>query len=408
MRKLLALFALLVLVTLAPTAPVGNSQGLSLTKVQLPSLKYLSHGKKALPGKYIVVLEDWATGSPGEFSQADRVAEYAAGDYEGKVREVFQHTFNGFSAELTKENALKLSQDPRVKYIEEDAEATIDTAQASPPSWGLTRVGERSLDLTKPYNYPAAAGLGVDVYIVDTGIQDTQTDFGGRAKLVKSFVAGEANTDLNGHGTHVAGTIGSNTYGVAKKANLFGVKVLNGQGSGQYSDVIAGINYVAQRVRSGKTVLSMSLGGPKSQAVDDAVNAAVKAGVVVIVAAGNNAGDACSLSPSGAANAYAVGASDNTDKVASFSNFGKCVRMIAPGVNITSLWKGANGATNTISGTSMATPHVSGVAALLMSQKQYVAPGDVYNALNNLATVNAIKGLNAQTPNRLVYNGSGF
>jgi len=250
-----------------------------------------------------------------------------------------------------------------VEYVEDDgtmwtmaAVPSKQQKQDKPPSWGLPRVSERKLDLTKPYVYPDSAGDGVKVYVVDTGVQDTQSDFGGRAKLIKSFVTGEANTDMNGHGTHCSGTIASKTYGVAKKVSLFGVKVLNGQGSGQYSDVIAGINYVTGLAKVGKTVMSMSLGGPKSQAVDDAIVAAIKAGVVAVVAAGNDGGDACQGSPSGAPGVLAVGATDNTDTIANFSNKGKCVGIFGPGVDITSLWKGADGATNKISGTSMAPP----------------------------------------------------
>jgi len=229
---------------------------------------------------------------------------------------------------------------------------------------------------------------------------------GNGAKLIKSFVTGESNTDMNGHGTHCAGTIGSKTYGVAKAANLFGVKVLNGQGSGTYADVISGIQFVAQSVRPGKTVMSMSLGGPKAQSVDDAIEAAITAGVVAIVAAGNESQDACDVSPAGAPSVFTVGASDNTDTVADFSNFGKCVEIFAPGVDITSLWKGRNGATNTISGTSMATPHVAGVAALLMSQKTYASPKDVYAALKAFGTAGKLKSMpDTASPNLLLYNG---
>ena len=223
--------------------------------------------------------------------------------------------------------------------------------------------------------------------------------------MLTSFIAGEANTDLNGHGTHIAGTIGSKTYGVAKKATLYGVKVLNGQGSGSWSGVIAGINYVVKNAVPGKTIINMSLGGSKSQALNDAVDAAYAAGVVVIVAAGNDAGDAALVSPAGASGAFAVGATDNTDTLASFSNRGKAVRLFAPGVNITSLWKGANGATNTISGTSMASPRVAGITALFMANKQYTSAAAVYADLINLSTPNVIKRVDVNTPNRLAYDG---
>jgi len=227
--------------------------------------------------------------------------------------------------------------------------------------------------------------------------------------MAKSFIPGEDDVDMNGHGTHVSGTIGSTTYGVAKQVNIFGVKVLDAQGSGSDSDVLAGINYVTGVVRPGKTVINMSLGGGKSQSIDDAVTAAAKAGVVVIVAAGNdgNDADACQGSPSGASGAFAVGATDNTDTLADFSDAGSCVKILAPGVNITSLWLSDDSATNTISGTSMATPHVVGVAALLMSQKSYTTAQAVYDDLTATAGQNAIQNVPSGTVNAIVYNGAG-
>jgi len=320
---------------------------------------------------------------------------------------------NGLSGTFTQDflDSLQKEHGSSIEYIIPDGTAHItDEEQDKPPSWGLTRVSERNLDLNQPFKFMDQAGKGVDVYVVDTGIQDSHTDFGGRAKLVKSFVTGEEATDLNGHGTHCAGTIGSKTYGVAKYARIFGVKVLNGAGSGTWSDVIAGISFAATdkgNGNDGPRVISMSLGGGKNQAVDDAVTNAFKAGVHVIVAGGNNYGQsACDLSPSGATGAFAVAASDNTDHIAAFSNNGPCIKVFGPGVNIMSLWKGADGATNTISGTSMATPHVAGVAASFLSKGSYATPTDLYNALQSAATKNAIQGINSatNTVNLLIYN----
>ncbi|KAI9595170.1 putative alkaline serine protease [Syncephalis fuscata] len=313
-------------------------------------------------------------------------------------------SFQGFATQLSENEVKSLQKDSRVEYIEEDGIMQIAADQASPPSWGLTRVSERVLDLTKPFVYPDTAGEGVDIWIVDTGVQESHADFEGRAKLIKSFVTGEANADLNGHGTHVAGTVGSATYGVAKKAKIYGVKVLNGRGSGTISGVLAGIQYVAQNARPGKSVVNMSLGGGKSKVIDDAVNAAVEAGIAFIVAAGNNAGDACAGSPSGASSAFAVAASDKTDKQAYFSNFGNCVKVYAPGVDITSLWKGNDGAKNTISGTSMASPHVAGVAALYLASGKYSTVNALYGALVSNATPNVISNPTKGTPNKLIYS----
>lgn len=312
--------------------------------------------------------------------------------------------FQGFAGSLSQETAEKLKKDPSVEYVQPQTIVRISASQKNPPSWGLPRVSQRRLDLSLPYEYPDTAGSGVDAWIIDTGIQPSHTDFGGRAKMAKSFVDGEDAVDLHGHGTHVAGTIGSKTYGVAKSVNVFGVKVLDSSGSGTDADVIAGIQYVAQNGRPGKSVVNMSLGGGKSTALDNAVAAAVSKGVAFIVAAGNESDDACSGSPSGASSAFAVGASDKTDKAAYFSNYGQCVKVYGPGVDITSLWKGKNGATNTISGTSMASPHVAGIAALYLATGQYSKPADLYKALLDRATPNVIKSVPSGTTKNLVYS----
>jgi subtilisin family serine protease len=213
--------------------------------------------------------------------------------------------------------------------------------------------------------------------------------------------------DGNGHGTHVAGTIGSTTYGVAKEVNLYAIKVLDDTGNGRNSDVIAGIDMVIRAAKPGQTVINMSLGGGQSVALNSAVNAAYSAGVVVVVAAGNNGADACMFSPAGAADAFSVGATDASDTVATYSNQGRCVSLFAPGTAITSLWIGSNGAINTISGTSMASPHVAGIAALFMAQKQYTSAGAVYADLKSAATTGVLKHVRSGTANRLAYNGGG-
>ncbi|KAI8058278.1 peptidase S8/S53 domain-containing protein [Syncephalis plumigaleata] len=310
----------------------------------------------------------------------DQTNSFAGGN------KTYKHTydskvFKGFAAKLTQEEIDGLKQDSRVEYIEEDGVMHIATDQANPPSWGLTRISQRALKLDAPYQYPDNGGEGIDIWVVDTGIQDSHKDFEGRAKMAKSFITGEKEVDLNGHGTHVAGTVGSASYGVAKKAKIYGVKVLNG-----------------------KSVANMSLGGGKSKAINDAVNAAVSDGVAFIVAAGNEAADACTGSPSGASSAFAVAASDKADKQANFSNYGTCVKIYAPGVDITSLWKGEDGAKNTISGTSMASPHVAGVAALYLASGKYTSVNALYGALVSNATPNVISNPTKGTPNKLAYN----
>jgi len=321
---------------------------------------------------------------------------------------------NGLAGKFDRRFINQLKQDKDVEYVVPDGIATIvgdddEEKQDAPPSWGLTRVSQRKLNLAEPYVFPSSGGSGVDVYVVDTGVQDNHDDFEKRAKQIKSFVTGEAETDLNGHGTHCAGTIGSKTYGVAKKANIFGVKVLNSWGSGTWAGVIAGIDFVASDFKLGESnprVMSMSLGGGLNKAVNDAVDAAAAKGVVSVNAAGNSATDTCQFSPAGAPGGLAVGATDRTDQLSSYSNRGKCTGILAPGSDITSLWKGANGATNTISGTSMACPHVAGLAALYLGKnKKYTGPKEVFAALIDASTKDTIVlPANSDTPNRLAFN----
>jgi subtilisin family serine protease len=358
------------------------------------------------PARYIIKLNTGA-------SQAVLLSLIRNFSATNKVRITYKPDFfNGFAGDFTPEFLAKVrsTYGRELQYIEKDGlvHALATANDPNPKSWGLSRIGSRTLSTTGPYTYPASAGKGINVYVVDTGVQFNHTDFEKRAELVKAIVS-EANPDENGHGTHCSGTIASKTYGVAKAANIKGVKVLNSAGSGTYADVVLGIQFVAEEAKKNKsgrlnTVMSMSLGGPTSQAVNDAANAAVDAGVVAIVAAGNNAGDACSLSPAGASKVFAIGATDKTDTRASYSNFGKCVKVFAPGSDITSLWKGANGATNTISGTSMAAPHVAGVAALYMADKVYTKVADVYADIQKAASKKVVKNQGAGSPNNdLVY-----
>jgi subtilisin family serine protease len=319
--------------------------------------------------------------------------------------------FNGFSGDFTPEfiTEVRKKYGRELEYVEKDGvvKAFATLSQPNPPSWGLARISTRALNLGSPYVYPATAGRGINVYVVDTGVQFSHTDFGGRASLVKTLFPAEVAPDGNGHGTHCSGTIASTTYGVAKLATIKGVKALSAAGSGTYEGIISAIEFGvtdSKKVpsRALNTVMSMSLGGPTSKAVNDAVDAAIDNGVVAIVAAGNNSGgDACTLSPAGASKVLTVGSTDKTDTRSTFSNIGKCVEVFAPGTDIKSLWKGANGATNTISGTSMATPHVAGIAALYMADKAYTKVQDVYNDIIKASTKNLVKNQGAGSPNTL-------
>jgi len=309
-----------------------------------------------------------------------------------------------FSAEFLRD--LQQQHSGEIAYIEKSGLVRAVGTQNNPPSWGMSRVSQHKLASGAAYNYPDAAGAGVDVYVIDTGVQASHSDFGGRAKLVKSFVPNEEETDKNGHGTHCSGTIASKTYGIAKKANIFGVKVLNATGYGEDADVVKAIDWVtSQTFTPFKTVISMSIGGDQLQSITDAVEAAFQKGVVSVVAAGNESTDACKGSPASAPSAITVGATGSSDSMAFYSNYGKCVDILAPGSSIKSLWMGKDGATNTISGTSMATPHVAGIVALFMSQKDYKSSQEIVDAVLAAGTKDVIKSLGSNTVNLLAYNG---
>lgn len=284
-----------------------------------------------------------------------------------------QNIFNGIAGEFNRNfvESIRANNAAMIDYIEEDSPVQLSLTQLKAP-WGLVRVGVKSkTPPTTTYDYPTQTGSGITVCVLDTGIDISHPDFEGRAVAGKSFVSTETTTmDLHGHGTHCAGTIAGKTYGVAKKAKVVAVKVLNSAGSGLMSGVIAGINYCMQTYPAKKTIISMSLGGGTSPSLNDAVMAAYNKGYPVVVAAGNESTDACTKSPSGCPGALAVGAIDNADKLASFSNTGTCVRIVAPGVGITST--APKNTVKSMSGTSMACPHVAGVMAIYLSTPTYV------------------------------------
>lgn len=326
---------------------------------------------------------------------------------EEKIGHVYNYVLEGFSATLTDEEFIRLRNDTRVKYIEPDATFTIFNTQSN-ATWGIDRVDQRDLPLNQTYTWDAT-GLGVTAYIIDTGIFYDHVEFEGRASFGYDAF-GQDGTDGNGHGTHVAGTVGGKDYGVAKKVNLVAVRVLDNSGSGTTTGVIAGMDWVAAN-HIKPAVANMSLGGGASTATDDAVARMFEAGVPVIVAAGNGnrAGreqDACGYSPAGAPKAYTVGATTSTDSKASYSNYGDCVDLFAPGSSITSAWYTSTTATNTISGTSMASPHVAGGAALFLSVNTTASPQQVYDFLYT----NSTKGIVANSKtvkNHLLYTLSG-
>jgi len=297
-------------------------------------------------------------------------------------------------ATVFKDEPVHMYDAPSVSFVEEN-----------PPSWGLDRLDQKQLPLDQKYHYSQLAS-DVNVFVVDTGVNAEHNEFGGRATFSKNFAGDGQDTDCNGHGTHVSSTIGGTTVGIAKGAKVIGVKVLTCSGSGTLAGVVSGIDHVVKLHRESsnkKSVINMSLGGGKNVALNAAVEAAWLAGVTTVVAAGNSADDACRYSPASAPSIISVAASDINDGSAYFTNYGKCTTLYAPGVNIKGAWIGGKDKFNTISGTSMASPHVAGVAAILLGSGEASTPAEVKAALVKNGTPGVVKNVKADTPNILLY-----
>lgn len=350
--------------------------------------------------RFIVVMDEAG-------SKADLRAAKADARTDGAVVEhTYQSVVDGFVADLTPESLDALRANPDVAYIEADQPVTA-TATQSPVTWGLDRIDQRSLPLSGSYTYNQT-GSGVTAYIIDTGIRAAHADFGGR--VTSGYTAindGRGTEDCNGHGTHVAGTVGGATYGVAKGVRLVPVRVLDCAGSGTTAGVIAGVDWVTSNHAAGApAVANMSLGGGISTTLDNAVARSIADGVSYAVAAGNDSGaNACNTSPSRVANALTVGSTTTTDARSSFSNIGSCLDLFAPGSGITSAWYTSNTATNTISGTSMATPHVAGAAALYLQTNPSATPATVSSYLIGRATTGVVGNAGTGSPNRLLFVG---
>lgn len=347
---------------------------------------------------YIVVLQ------PGS-DHAAAAREFSKSGW--RIEHNYANVFSGFAITLPVAAVQGLEHNPRVLFIELDSEMSTSDSQTPAPSWGLDRIDQRTLPLSNSFESSSVGqGAGVKAYIVDTGVFSSHADFVGRVATGFSAVNDVVNTteDCNGHGTHVAGTLAGTTYGVAKAATIVPVRVLDCQGSGSTATVVAGLDWVVGDHASGPAVVNMSLGGKPSRAIDAAVVRVFEDGVTVVVAAGNAHTNACTASPSRVEQAITVGATNATDTRAPYSNFGKCVDLFAPGSYITSDWITSTTATNTISGTSMSTPHVAGVAAVLLSRTSTLTPSEVALALASSATVGAIADAGARSPNLLLYS----
>ncbi|MFI7662507.1 S8 family peptidase [Micromonospora parva] len=359
-------------------------------------------GATAVPDSYIVVLKDSAVAR-------DRVGDTAkrlSGRHGGTVARTYGAALRGFEVTVSASAAARIAADPAVAYVEQNHTVSISGTQANPPSWGLDRIDQRNLPLDSSYTYPNTAS-NVHAYIIDTGIRFSHNDFGGRATSGYDAVDGGSADDCNGHGTHVAGSVGGSAYGVAKAVQLVGVRVLNCSGSGTNAGVIAGVDWVTANAIK-PAVANMSLGGGANSSLDNAVRNSIASGVTYGLAAGNDSGaNACNTSPARTTEAITVGSTTSSDARSSFSNVGTCLDIFAPGSSITSAWYTSNTATNTISGTSMATPHVVGAAALVASANPSWTPAQVRNQLVANATPNVVGNPGSGSPNLLLYVGTG-
>lgn len=353
---------------------------------------------KPIQGRYIVVFT----------SDVRNPAQEAANVLRGS-NATLHHTFNnalkGFAASIPAAALPALQNNPLVDYIEQDQSVSLNqtTSPQSGATWGLDRIDQASLPLDTQYRFNGT-GAGTTAFIIDTGIRADHVEFTGRVLPGYNVVADTNGTnDCNGHGTHVSGTVGGSTWGVAKGVNLVPVRVLDCTGSGTLSGVIAGIDWVAGSTQR-PAVANMSLGSAKSSTVNAAVAGAYNKGVTMVVAAGNSNADACNYSPSSEPTAITVGATTNTDARASYSNYGACLDVFAPGSSITSAWNTSSTASNTISGTSMASPHVAGVAALALQANPSSSPAQIASFITTYATLNKVTSAGTGSPNRLVYS----
>ncbi|MDI3403578.1 S8 family peptidase [Streptomyces cavernicola] len=355
----------------------------------------------AIADSYIVTLKKSAAKSSSAKGRS------VAKEYGAKIERTFTAALNGYEVEASKAEAERLAADPAVASVAQNRTFTIDATQTNPPSWGLDRIDQKSLPLNQSYTYPDSAGQGVTAYIIDTGVRISHTDFGGRASYGFDAVDNDNTAqDGNGHGTHVAGTVAGTAHGVAKKAKIVGVRVLDDQGSGTTAGVVAGIDWVTRNAVK-PAVANMSLGGGADATLDTAVRNSIASGVTYSLAAGNESTDASTRSPARVAEGITVGATTSSDAKASYSNYGSVLDIFAPGSSITSTWNTGDSATNTISGTSMAAPHVAGAAALYLADHTSSTPAQVRDALVAASSTGVVTSPGTGSPNRLLNVGSG-
>ncbi|MGW0561969.1 S8 family serine peptidase [Streptomyces sp. NPDC003016] len=381
---------------------LGAASALPATAATAAEGRILNAGAPGtIAGSYIVTLDEAAADAGSAEGKA------LAKEYGAKIRKTYTAALNGYAVELSEAQAKKFAADPAVDSVVQNRTFTVSATQPSPPSWGLDRIDQKALPLNQSYTYPDAAGEGVTAYVIDTGVRITHSDFGGRASYGYDAIDNDNTAqDGHGHGTHVAGTVAGGAYGVAKKAKVVGVRVLNNQGSGTTAQVVAGIDWVTKNAVK-PAVANMSLGGGADAALDTAVRNSIASGITYAVAAGNESTDASTKSPARVSEAITVGATTSTDARASYSNYGSVLDIFAPGSSITSAWSTSDTATNSISGTSMASPHVAGAAALYLAANKTATPAQVSTALTSAATTGVVTSPGTGSPNRLLYVGTG-
>ncbi|MFD3503376.1 S8 family peptidase [Streptomyces sp. NPDC058676] len=388
---------LAAITSLATAALVGGLTALPAQAAPAEGKVLAAGSPTAIKDSYIVTLKKDAG-----FKASSSEGKSLIKEYGGSVGKTFGAALNGYTATLSATEAKRLAADPSVAVVEQNQRVQLtDTTQSSAP-WGLDRIDQTSLPLSGTYTYPDTGGSGVTAYVIDTGVRITHSQISGRASYGYDAVDGDTTaSDGNGHGTHVATTIAGSTYGVAKKAKIVAVRVLDNAGSGTTAGVIAGINWVTNN-HSGPSVANMSLGGGASTTLDTAVANSIASGVTYAVAAGNSSANASSYSPARVASAITVGATTSTDARASYSNYGSVLDIFAPGSSITAGWYTSDTATNTISGTSMATPHVAGAAAVYLAGHTSSTPAQVATALVNGSTTGKVTSPGTGSPNRLL------
>ncbi|WP_326724121.1 S8 family peptidase [Streptomyces sp. NBC_00243] len=383
--------------SVATAALVGGFTALPAQAAPAKGTVLAAGSPTAIKDSYIISLKKTAG-----FKASSSEGKELINEYGGTVKKTFGAALNGYTATLSADEAARLAADPSVATVEQNQTVHLtDTTQTSAP-WGLDRIDQAALPLSTTYTYPDTAGTGVTAYVIDTGVRITHTQISGRATYGYDAVEGDSVAqDGNGHGTHVATTIAGSTYGVAKKANIVAVRVLDNAGSGTTAGVIAGINWVTSN-HSGPSVANMSLGGGASTTLDTAVSNSIASGVTYAIAAGNSNANASSYSPARVAAAITVGATTSTDARASYSNYGSVLDIFAPGSSIVAGYNTSDTATATLSGTSMATPHVAGAAAIYLASHTSATPAQVSAALVAGATSNVVTSPGTGSPNKLL------